>query len=221
MASRADYECVTTMDEFRRTPRAITRAGQIKRSGGYHEKDDRFRIDDRSTYVLGWTNERKVDALLRQAAALQGKLSALTDAEDKLKGELDAAIKRGQVLAGLDQTSEFAEIDWQSTVNRIAELKDEHTTLKAASAELARLDAELETVKGQIREAEPALADLAHGCLGGHRQQSIADAKRELDRRTGQILAEPRLRARTGPLHGGRRPAGEGRPRAAAHRRRL
>ena len=100
LANRADYECVATMDEFRRTPRAITRAGQVKGAGGRHEKDDRFRIDDRSTYVLGWTNERKIDALLRQAAALQGKLTALTDAEGKLRGELDAAITRGQVLAG-------------------------------------------------------------------------------------------------------------------------
>ena len=79
LATRADYECVATMDEFRRTPRAITRAGQIKGSGGRHEKDDRFRIDDRSTYVLGWTNERKIDALLRQAATLQEQLSALAD----------------------------------------------------------------------------------------------------------------------------------------------
>jgi uncharacterized protein YPO0396 len=188
LATRADYECVATMDELRRTPRAITRAGQIKGTGGRHEKDDRFRIDDRSTYVLGWTNERKIDALLRQATLLQRKLSALTEAEGKLKGELDAAIKRGQVLAGLDQTGEFTEIDWQSTVNRIAELKDEHARLKAASAELARLDAELETVKGQIREAGPALADL-NGKLGAI-DNKISDAKRDLDG-ARQVLAEP------------------------------
>src|ERR1019366_2144775 len=78
------------------------------------------------------------------------------DAEGVLKGELDAAIRRGQVLAGLDQTSEFAEIDWQSAVNRIADLKDEHTKLKAASAELARLDPELATGVGEIGEAGPA-----------------------------------------------------------------
>ena len=57
-----------SMEDFRRMPRAITRTGQIKGSGGRHEKDDRFRIDDRSTYVLGWTNERKIDALLRQCS---------------------------------------------------------------------------------------------------------------------------------------------------------
>jgi uncharacterized protein YPO0396 len=188
LASRADYECVVTMDQFRRTPRAITRAGQIKGSGGRHEKDDRSRIDDRSTYVLGWTNERKIDALLRQAAALQGKLTALTDAEAKLKAELDTAIKRGQVLAGLDQTSEFAEIDWQSAVNRIAELKDEHTKLKAASAELARLDADLTAVTDTIANVERAKS-AADGRLGAV-ETRIADANARLGE-ARQILADP------------------------------
>ena len=50
---RADHVCVETMAEFRRMPRAITKAGQVKGSGGRHEKDDRYRIDDRSRYVLG------------------------------------------------------------------------------------------------------------------------------------------------------------------------
>jgi uncharacterized protein YPO0396 len=187
LATRADYECVATIDEFRRTSRAITRAGQVKGAGGRHEKDDRFRIDDRSTYVLGWTNERKIDALLRQASALQGKLSALTDAEGRLKGELDAAIKRGQVLAGLDQTSEFAEIDWQSTVNRIAELTDEHTRLKAASAELAKLDADLKTVTSAISDVE-RIKSAADGRLGAV-ENRIADANARLGE-ARQILAD-------------------------------
>jgi uncharacterized protein YPO0396 len=165
LATRADYECVATMDEFRRTPRAITRAGQVKGGGGRHEKDDRFRIDDRSTYVLGWTNERKIDALLRQAARLQDEQSGVAETERVLRAELTAAIERGKVLAGLAETREFAEIDWQSVVNRIADLKDDHAKLKAASAELARLDGELATVKEKIGEAEGKQAEL-NGKLG-------------------------------------------------------
>jgi uncharacterized protein YPO0396 len=188
LASRADYECVATMEEFRRTSRAVTRAGQIKGSGGRHEKDDRFRIDDRSTYVLGWTNERKIDALLRQATALQGKLTALTDAEARLKRELDAEIKRGQVLAGLDQTGEFAEIDWQSVVNKIAGLTDEHAKLKAASAELARLDAELTSVTDAITNVD-RIKSSTEGRLGGLENQ-IADANARLVE-ARQILAQP------------------------------
>ena len=48
LVHRADLECVETMAEFRRMPKAITKAGQVKGAGGRHEKDDRFRIDDRS-----------------------------------------------------------------------------------------------------------------------------------------------------------------------------
>ena len=188
LATRADYECVVSMEEFRRTPRAITRAGQIKGSGGRHEKDDRFRIDDRSTYVLGWTNERKIDALLRQAAELQEQQSALAEAERVIKEELAAANKRGQVLASLDQTSEFAEIDWESVVNRIAQLKDEHAKLKAASAELARLDAELTTVTDTIANVE-RIKSAADGRLGGV-ENRIADANARLGE-ARQILAAP------------------------------
>jgi uncharacterized protein YPO0396 len=63
LARRADYECVGTMTEFRRAARAIIKAGQVK-GGDRHEKDDRYRIGDRSRYVLGWTNKRKIEALL-------------------------------------------------------------------------------------------------------------------------------------------------------------
>jgi uncharacterized protein YPO0396 len=157
---RADLECVETMAEFRRMPKAVTKAGQIKGAGGRHEKDDRFRIDDRSRYVLGWTNERKIHALLSQAQALGAQIAK---AEDILKRETkdrDTERERGNVLAGLEQTGEFAEIDYQSVVNRIAELEDEHKKLTAASAELARLDAELKRIKGQITGAERQHSDV-------------------------------------------------------------
>ena len=57
------------MAEFRRMPTAITKAGQVKGGGGRHEKDDRFRIDDRSRYVLGWSNESKIAALTVELGA--------------------------------------------------------------------------------------------------------------------------------------------------------
>ncbi len=136
LASRADVECVETMAEFRRLPRAITKAGQIKGGGGRHEKDDRKRIDDRSTYVLGWSSERKTDALLNRATALAARLTAISAEEDRHKKARDGSIERGQVLAGLDQTRGFAEIDWQSMVNRAEELKSEQRALEHRSVRI-------------------------------------------------------------------------------------
>ena len=70
--NRFDVACCDTGEQFRREARAITRAGQIKDPGGRHEKDDRSRIDDRSRYVLGWSNADKLRALRDQRAAPGG-----------------------------------------------------------------------------------------------------------------------------------------------------
>jgi uncharacterized protein YPO0396 len=192
LSRRADHACVTTMAEFRRTPRAITKAGQVKGSGGRHEKDDRFRIDDRRRYVLGWSNQRKLDALLDQAATLAGRLSEVTAEQDQHERARDAAIERGQVLAGLDQTREFAEIDWQSVVIRAEQLRVEQRELEAASAELARLNRELGTVKEQISGADEKLRAL-NGRLGGleTRQQAAEGVLREVRGILAEDAAEP------------------------------
>jgi uncharacterized protein YPO0396 len=187
LSRRADHVCVETMAEFRRMPRAITRAGQVKGSGGRHEKDDRFRIDDRSRYVLGWSNQRKLDALLAQARALATRISVVAAEQQRHEKARDAAIERGQVLAGLDQTHEFAEIDWQSMVNHGEQLRAEQRELEAASAELARLSRDLEKVKEQISRADGTLREL-NGRLGG-----LSDRQRAAEEVLGEaqeILAE-------------------------------
>ena len=188
LARRADVECVETMAEFRRMPRAITKAGQLKGTGGRHEKDDRFRIDDRSRFVLGWTNERKIATLIDRAQTLATRIKA---ANDQLTGHIktrDAAIERGNVLAALNQTDEFAEIDFQSVVNEIADLLDEQAKIKAASAILADLDDQLDDVKSRIKQGGEEQSKL-DGRLGGV-AQDIDNADAVLGE-TRAILAEP------------------------------
>jgi uncharacterized protein YPO0396 len=188
LARRADLECVETMAEFRRMPKAITKAGQVKGAGGRHEKDDRFRIDDRSRYVLGWSNERKIDALLSRAAALMTRIKKATGEIERHKKAHEDAITRSNVLSSLAQTTEFADIDWQSVVNKIAELKADHDRLTKASAELARLDQELGLVRQRIEDAEAA--DRKVGDKLGGVNKGIDDAETAL-REAQVILAEP------------------------------
>jgi len=174
LASRADLECVETMIEFRRAPRAITKAGQIK-GGSRHEKDDRHYIGDRSRYVLGWSNERKIEALLAEATDLAERLADAERVREEHDQAVKSAVTRGQTLAGLAQTREFTEIDYQSAAHRIAGLRAEHAKLKEASTTLARLDAEL----GGIRERIGA-ADKEHSATGeklGRVNGAISDAE--------------------------------------------
>jgi uncharacterized protein YPO0396 len=213
LSRRADHECVGTLAEFRRMPKAITRAGQVKGSGGRHEKDDRFRIDDRSRYVLGWSNQRKLDALLKLAKLLTARISEVAAEQGRHEKARDAAVERGQVLAGLDQTREFAEIDWQSPVNRAEELKAERRRLEAASAELTRLNRELETVKDEITTTEGTLREL-DGRLGGldTRQQAAEAVLRETQLILAEDACEP-ARAQFPAI--GEMLAGAGQPRPA------
>ncbi len=192
LARRADVECVETMRQFQRASKAITKAGQIKRSGGYHEKDDRTRIGDRSHYVLGWTNQRKIDALVDRATALAGDIAKAAGEITLHTTAMNDAVERGKVLSGLAQTAEFADIDWQSVVTKISALTDERKRLTAASATLARIDIELEGVRQRIKDAEDDSQQLA-GTLGGI-DKGITEAQAEL-RDSEATLAAPECEA--------------------------
>jgi uncharacterized protein YPO0396 len=188
LARRADVECVENMADFRRAPRAITRAGQIKLAGDRHEKDDRTRIDDRSTYVLGWSNERKIDALLTQAATVAARQAAISTQQGQRRQALDAVIERGQVLAQLALTNDFGEIDWQAVVNWIEDLKAEKRALEAASTELSRLSRELESVRAEITslERDKSTIDTAVGGIANR----VTSARTALDA-ANSVLAAP------------------------------
>jgi uncharacterized protein YPO0396 len=188
LAVRAGHECVETMTQFRRATRAVTKTGQTKGAGGRHEKDDRSRIDDRSKYVLGWSNERKIDALLVRARSVQQRQHEIAAERTKRSGALEALIKRGETLAGLAETREFRDIDWQSLVNRIEGLKAEKARLEQASGELERLSrllveiaAEIETAEKEQEQTTGAIGSLASG---------IDTAAQALDE-VGAVLAGP------------------------------
>jgi uncharacterized protein YPO0396 len=77
LARRFDVACCVTKEQFRRETRAITRTGQIKDQNGRHEKDDRYSIDDRSRYVLGWSNSAKIEVLQTKREVLEKSLAEI------------------------------------------------------------------------------------------------------------------------------------------------
>jgi uncharacterized protein YPO0396 len=155
LSRRASHACVDTMEEFRRHEYAVTRAGQIRVPGGRHEKDDSHRIDDRRFYVLGWSNEQKIDALLAEGQRIQADLNrvecTLTDLATQIEslGNRKSALDKLTVLA-----SSYDDIDWESTVSEIAALHARKRELEASSGELARIGREIERVEGKIDAAE-------------------------------------------------------------------
>lgn len=188
LSHRADYACAETMAEFRRAPKAITRQGQIKGSGGRHEKDDRTRIDDRGSYVLGWSNEQKIETLLGRARKVQTELNKHCDERGRLGTESAALVLRLDALKLLAETGEYADLDWQAEVNRISVLEGELQRLKQASGELDRISALIEE-NNRLIEKEQQASDEAVGEVNSLGFQ-LGAAQEGLDR-AHTTLGEP------------------------------
>ncbi|GAB3850169.1 hypothetical protein GCM10029963_35970 [Micromonospora andamanensis] len=185
---RAGYQCVDSLAEFRRIDRALTRTGQVKDVGGRHEKDDRSRIDDRSGYVLGWSVEQKIDALLAKAQLLAERQTRATADRDGLIKQLNRLTGRHGTLSKLVEFTDFTELDWAAAVQRIERLRSEKRQLEASSGELARLTAELERVTVELTEL---------GDERDTRQSRIGQVRGQVDRAeqglrdTRRLLDEP------------------------------
>ncbi len=157
VAHRFDFACCATQEQFRRESRAITRAGQVKSRGGRHEKDDRYRIDDRSRYLLGWSNTAKIAALEKNAGLIEeqlretgARIGALQEEQKKIKSRLEAVLK-------LDEYRDWRDLDWQPLVVEIDRLTEEKRALEAASDLLKTLTEQLKELREALSQTEQRL----------------------------------------------------------------
>lgn len=157
LAHRFDVACCVTQEQFRRETRAITRAGQIKDPSGRHEKDDRHRIDDRSRYVLGWSNGAKIAALEAKQRQLEVRLSEVGSQIGKIDAERKVLQVRLDALTRLEEFTSFEELDWISVATDIAALEDEHRKLEQASDVLKQLNERLRELQRMFKETEGEL----------------------------------------------------------------
>lgn len=188
VAHRFDDVCCATQEQFRREIRAVTRAGQIKAPGERHEKDDRHRIDDRTRYVLGWTNAAKIAALEAQARQLEIHIAELGSRIGSLQIEQKALKTRQDTLSKLDEYADFRELDWQPLAKEVARLNDEKQQLESASDVLKELTGRLNRLVAELERAEKELEDHKH--QRSQTQQKKTDAE-ALRLQTQALLDEP------------------------------
>lgn len=154
LAYRCDLVCCLSQEQFRQAPKAITQMGQIKMTGGRHEKDDRHKIDDRSRYVLGWSNAAKLETLTKQQDLLETQLAGLGAQIAKLQEEHRWLKERRDALSRLDEFASFEELDWHSVTTDIIALKNERSRLEAASDLLKQLQEELEKLETARKDTD-------------------------------------------------------------------
>lgn len=151
LAKRFDYECVESVHELSAHDWAITKEGLIRRKAR-HDKDDRHAIDDQSRWILGTSNNERVEALLARYNAIEHQISKATQARDIHKNHFEDLIESKGKLSELVQTN------WDSldTSRYKAELKQIRRDLE----ELTNPESDLGMLTGRIKETNSAITDL-------------------------------------------------------------
>jgi uncharacterized protein YPO0396 len=195
LRQRYDVACCDSAEQFRREGRAITRTGQIKDPSGRHEKDDRSRIDDRSRYVLGWSNADKLRALKDQRALLEKELAGQGERLAKLRQARLHLQSQLETLLKLEAFSRYDELDWAAVAREIAVLDAERARLEAASDVLQELARQLADAERRLGELEQRRAEAygKRGELRGKCEQAEALREQAAQRWSAAPVAEARI----------------------------
>jgi uncharacterized protein YPO0396 len=158
LARSFDYACCDTLDQFRRDRQAVTRAGQTKAGSERHEKDDRHRIDDRSRFVLGRSNQDKIAALENQARDMAQRMQAVAARITALERQRKDLQARLSTLQKLDMFNRFRDLDWRLMAAEIDRLDHERRQLEAQSDVLRTPQAQLSDLETAAAKTESDLA---------------------------------------------------------------
>ena len=189
LARRFNYACCDTLDQFRREDRALTRAGQIKGGAERHEKDDRHRIDDRTRFVLGWSNEAKIAALRQQADGLEQRMQVSGDKIAGLDHERSSCDERVRFLGQLAVFESFRDLDWKPIAIDIDAPEKERRELEEGSDTLRTLQGQLSAIDTAIGQTEIDLKTVSDEQV--RREEHRKQATNLLDDCKAQMSAVP------------------------------
>ena len=194
LSHRFPHICVDDVAELGRHDRALTIQGLV-RGRDRHVKDDRFRIDDASRWVIGTRNDDLVDELRRRLETARQEQAEAQRRIDALEGEARERVLRASAftqaaavawedvdVASRTQAVECrrAELGMLEAANQdLAPLRERHEELRRRGAQLHMDLEDSQATRGRLEET-------ARRCV-----QEIADHERTV---AGQRLTEEQAR---------------------------
>lgn len=156
---RFDVLCVETALEMRALPSAVTRAGQIQRGRRHHEKDDRSRVDDPRSWVLGANTEAKAHRLLddlerlnAELTKVRNRLEDLSRAEKRSRQRLvDCQRLIGYNWQDIDVATAVADVE---SLNRLIQDLMQDQTVAALQTQVKVAKAALDVAKDALQEQQ-------------------------------------------------------------------
>ena len=178
LSKRFDYACCESLQQFRREKLAISQHGQIKSAGQKHEKDDRHAINDRSRFILGWSNEAKIQTLNTKRQKLEAIIQTIADGISTLQKQQQSQNDQKNNLNRLDVFQSFESLDWHPISKQIDDLRQQVITIEKESDILKTLIQQLDSIENNIQSINTKLDQLKHKRSQNEQKQS--DSKEQL-----------------------------------------
>jgi uncharacterized protein YPO0396 len=173
-----DYACVDSMQAFRNSAKALTREGQI-RGRTRHEKDDRFAIDDRTRWVLGFDNREKLALFEQRARELADVIEGLKNQDRAMRDAERLSDSRALTCQSLVNLA-WQEIDVSSLLDRISAIEGMLKEAREGNPELIEIDRRMREQRAKADTARQNVSDL---------RAKIGLAEKEEGERRGQLDA--------------------------------
>ncbi len=160
LEKRFDIACCESIEEFRNQQDAVMKSGLSKTRGDRHEKDDRRHIDDRSNYVLGWNNQKKIGVLAQDLILAKADLEKIASDIRKVEAEEKTFLLKRSVAVKVSENDSFERVNWKGDAKRIDDLIDERRRIEESSDRLRQLRQELESTNRLLTDNETTRGDI-------------------------------------------------------------
>jgi len=188
LEERFDIPCVDSMYDFRKFKKALTINGQFKSNYTRHEKDDRFRLDDKSRWSLGWDNAVKLEVMQEKSISLRKKVEFVSESIKSLHVKVTELQSSRDNLRDILQYKSFDEIDWYVHAKKIEELESEFEELQKSSNILQSLKEHLDKIDEKLIIANPKRENI---------DRQIGKVESDIDFRNSELVfAKESLRVR-------------------------
>ncbi|MDZ5515760.1 ATP-binding protein [Vibrio fluvialis] len=155
-----DYRCFNDISDFKNEAvKGLTKEGLIRQGVRRYRKDDRFNINDRGRWILGWTNEEKM-------ASLQARLHDLKTKIEDARRKKDQAAKSNSLnnqsivlMQGLAKIK-FSDIDLLGACKRADDLAAQINKLENGNDRLKSLSDAIEQITNEKKAIDQLIINL-------------------------------------------------------------
>lgn len=187
------YQCVGSVAELRKVERGVTREGQVKHNSRRHEKNDRYKVDDRGNWVMGFDNAEKqahFHARLLEQNKLHGEIKRKLAAIDDARSAEQAKVVPYAAVSDAD----WAEIDPSPLVQSAKLLRGVIRDLEEGNAELKTLEAQIAELGQRLSQVQKE--QFAHESTAKRlelERVTLAETLARLQRRVLSVLTPAQL----------------------------